>query len=96
MRTLLAALLVFVATPALAVPFCHAPRGGSAIVLQFEIGDLSETDRAKFYEQRLRARGIDAADTRLWNGCIQTFVTENGRFTMRFFDPWTLEEIPVN
>jgi hypothetical protein len=90
---LIATLLALAATPAFAVPFCHAPRGGNVVIFEAQIGRLSETDRAKFYEMRLRARGIDAADTRIWNGCIQTFVTENGRFTMRFFDPWTLEEV---
>ena len=97
MKRLLATIaLLASATPAFAVPYCDAPRGGNVIVFGFEIGDLSETDRARFYEQRLRARGIDASDTRFWNGCVQTFVTENGHFTMRFFDPWTLEEIPVD
>ena len=97
MKTLLVAIALLVGTlPALAVPFCNAPRGGNIVVFGFEIGDLSETERARFYEQRLRSRGIDASDTRLWNGCIQTFVTENGHFTMRFFDPWTLEEIPLD
>jgi hypothetical protein len=95
-RALAAALLLCaVATPALAVPFCPGPRGGG-VVLGFEVGKLGESERARFYEQRLRARGIDASDTRLWGGCIQTFVTENGHFTMRFYDPWTLEEIPLD
>lgn len=95
-RPLLAAAFALLATPVLAAPFCHAPRGGNVVVFEMEIGRLSETDRAQFYEMRLRALGIDAARTRLWNGCIQTFVTENGRFTMRFYDPWTLEEIPLD
>jgi hypothetical protein len=92
----LAALFAVSAAPALAVPFCYAPKGdGSFINFHIEIGDLSEADRAKFYEMELNARGIEAANTRFWNGCVQTFVTENGHFTMRFYDPWTLEEIPV-
>lgn len=92
----LAALLALAASPALAVPWCHAPQGGgSQIVFQVEIGNLSETDRAQFYEMRLRAMGIHASNTRFWNECVQTFVRENGRETMRFYDPWTLEEIPV-
>lgn len=92
-----AALLAFAASPALAVPFCHSPQGsGTVIVFEIEIGNLGETDRAMFYEQRLRAMGIQASNTRFWNECIQTFVRENGRETMRFYDPWTLEEIPVN
>ena len=87
-------LLALLATPALAVPACYAPRGG-AIIINIEIGKMSETERATFYEQQLRMRGIEASQTRFWNGCVQTFVTENGHFSMRFFDPWTLEEVPA-
>ena len=91
-----AALLALVATPSLAVPMCYAPKGGNVIVFEFEIGKFSETERAQFYEQRLRMMGIDARQTTFWNGCIQTDVRENGKLTMRFYDPWTLEEIPVD
>jgi hypothetical protein len=97
MKTLaLAALLALVATPTLAVPMCYAPKGGNVIVFEFEIGKFSETERAQFYEQRLRMMGIDARQTTFWNGCVQTDVRENGKLTMRFYDPWTLEEIPVD
>jgi hypothetical protein len=92
----LAALLALVATPTLAVPMCYAPKGGNVIVFEFEIGKFSETERAQFYEQRLRMMGIDARQTTFWNGCVQTDVRENGKLTMRFYDPWTLEEIPVD
>ena len=89
-------LLAMNAASAFAVPFCYAPKGnGPFITFHVEIGKLSEADRAKFYEMELNARGIDADNTRFWNGCVQTFVTENGHFTMRFYDPWTLEEIPA-
>ena len=92
----LAALLALVATPTLAVPMCYAPKGGNVIVFEFEIGKFSETERAQFYEQRLRMMGLDARQTTFWNGCVQTDVRENGKLTMRFYDPWTLEEIPVD
>jgi hypothetical protein len=88
-----ALLLALCATPALAVPACYAPRGGG-VVINIEIGKMSETERAAFYEKQLRMQGIEARQTRFWNGCVQTFVTENGSFTMKFFDPWTLAEIP--
>lgn len=81
---------------AAAAPFCHFPQSGSGIVLQFNIGKLTEKEQARFYEMELRARGINASDTRFWNKCIQTFVRENGRTTMRFYDPFTLDEIPVD
>ena len=97
MKTLaLTIMLALIASPALAVPTCYTPRSGSIVVFEFEIGKFSETDRARFYEMRLRSMGIDAAQTRFWNGCVQTFVTENGKFSMRFYDPWTLEEVPVD
>ena len=92
----LAALLALIATPGLAVPMCYAPKGGNLIVFEFEIGKFSEIERAQFYEQRLRMMGIDARQTTFWNGCVQTDVRENGKLTMRFYDPWTLEEIPVD
>lgn len=98
MRSLaIAAILALGTVPALAAPFCHAPQGGGkVVVLDFEVGDLGEEDRARFYEIRLNAMGIRASNTRFWNQCVQTFVRENGRDTMRFYDPWTLEEIPVD
>jgi hypothetical protein len=75
---------------------CYTPKGGSVIVFEFEIGKWGETERAQFYEQRLRMMGIDARQTTFWNNCIQTNVRENGKITMRFYDPWTLEEVPVD
>jgi hypothetical protein len=90
------ALFALVATPAFAVPMCYAPKGGNVVVFEFQIGKFSEAERAQFYEQRLRMMGIDARQTTFWNGCVQTDVRENGKLTMRFYDPWTLEEIPVD
>ncbi|MBL8596388.1 MAG: hypothetical protein JNL14_01480 [Devosia sp.] len=95
-RLALAALLALTATPSFAVPMCYAPRGGNVVIFEFEIGKMGETERAAFYEKKLRMRGIDARQTTFWNGCIQTNVRENGRISMRFYDPWSLEEIPVN
>jgi hypothetical protein len=95
-RLAFAALLAFSATPALATPQCYTPKSGNIIVFEFEIGKSSESDRARFYEQRLRLMGIDARQTTFWNNCIQTDVRENGKLTMRFYDPWTLEEVPVD
>ena len=92
----LAVLLALIATPGLAVPMCYAPKDGNIVVFEFQIGKFSETERAQFYEQRLRMMGIDARQTTFWNGCVQTDVRENGKLTMRFYDPWTLEEIPVD
>jgi hypothetical protein len=92
----LAALFAVGATPVLAVPMCYAPRGSDMVIFEFQVGEMSETERAAFYEQQLRMRGIDAMHTTFWNGCIQTNVRENGRIGMRFYDPWSLEEVPVD
>ena len=83
-RLALAALLALTATPSFAVPMCYAPRGGNVVIFEFEIGKMGETERAAFYEKKLRMRGIDARQTTFWNGCIQTNVRENGRISMRF------------
>ncbi len=99
MRALLAIVLAAVGvSPALATPDCTVPRGGPGLNFGFElqIGKMSEQERAQFYEQQLNARGIRAQQTRFWSGCIQTFVVENGHVSMRFYDPYTLDEIPVD
>ncbi|MEO7222227.1 MAG: hypothetical protein ABIY37_07115 [Devosia sp.] len=95
-RIALAALLALAATPTLATPQCYTPKSGNVIVFEFQIGKFSETERAQFYEQRLRMMGIDARQTTFWNNCIQTDVRENGKLKMRFYDPWTLEEVPLD
>jgi hypothetical protein len=57
----------------------------------------SEVDISREAERHLHAMGIDAENTRFWNGCIQTFVREDtGHMTMRFYDPDTYAEVPVN
>jgi hypothetical protein len=95
-RLAVAAVLALLATPTLAVPMCYTPKSGNIVVLEIEIGKMGETERAAFYEQQLKMRGIDARQTTFWNNCIQTNVRENGRISMRFYDPWTLEEVPVD
>ena len=92
--TIALALLLSPATAALSVPMCDGPDftelDGSGLVR------YSEPEESAFAEQRLRSMGIDASSTRFWNGCIQTFVRENGHTVMRFYDPDTLREVPVN
>lgn len=90
-------LLAAMSGAAFAVPYCESPQRGGGLVLGLGVGDrMSETEQAEYYERRLRQRGVDANETRMWNYCIQTFVTENGHVTMRFFDPFTLREIPLD
>jgi hypothetical protein len=99
MRTALALALVLLATPALAeriVPMCPQYEPGLHFEFGFSIGEkMTETERAAFYEQRLRARGINASQTVFWNGCLQAIVRENGHNTMQYFDPDTLERIEL-
>lgn len=85
------------ATAAFAVPMCDGPRfeeEGSGGLFGGPVN--SEQEAAFNAEIRLRAKGIDAHMTRFWNGCVQTFVRENGHDVMKFYDFDTLREIPVN
>ena len=92
-RTLaLAAVLTFTAAPAFAVAFCHMPQSPGAYA-QIGTGIKDETEKAAYFEMLLRREGIDARNTRMWNECVQTFVREDGKTTMRLYDPFTLEEI---
>jgi len=86
------ALLATPVTAAFAVPFCDSPR--------FDLKDSqgnniwSEEELAAEAEQRLRSHGIDANQTRFWNGCIQTFVDDGtGHQVMKFYDYDTLAEV---
>jgi hypothetical protein len=94
-RIVLIALLAFCATPSLAVPTCDTPRG-NIIVFEIGMGKIGEIERAHFYEQRLNMMGIPARNTTFWNGCIQAEVRTNGHNTLRYYDPWTLEEVPID
>jgi hypothetical protein len=90
----LASALALLAVPAIAAPYCASPRAGAMV--QLGSGIRNETEKAEFYERKLRQLGIDARDTRMWNECIQTFVREDGRITQRLYDPFTLEEIELD
>jgi len=86
------ALLATPVTAAFAVPFCDSPR--------FDLKDSqgnniwSEEELAAEAEQRMRSHGIDANQTRFWNGCIQTFVDDGtGHQIMKFYDYDTLAEV---
>jgi hypothetical protein len=79
-------------TAAWAVPMCGGPPfdhfGADGKPQYDEIGSAQEA------EQELRAHGIDANQTRWWNGCIQTFVDDGtGHQEMKFYDPDTLREV---
>ena len=85
------ALFALPAAPALAVPMCDGPdidhydKDGQPV--------YDEIDSAARHELELHGEGIDAHDTRWWNGCLQTFVTIDGRDVMKFYDPETLREV---
>jgi hypothetical protein len=92
------AMLALSTVPAWAVPMCDGPRfeDNDGVHINLGFGLMTEEEAAQHAEMRLRMRGINANMTRFWNGCIQTFVREGGHDTMRFYDPDTLEEIPVD
>lgn len=98
MKTLLLmgalALFTLPATAALAVPLCDS--GNMDVLNSNGVLTFNAIDEAQKAEQMLRSHGIDAHMTRFWNGCIQTFVKENGHDVMKFYNPDTYAEIPVN
>ena len=89
-----AAMVALPATAALAVPMCDPTVYGFKD--RFGNSLLTEDQAAQQIEMRLRSYGIDAHQSRFWNGCLQTFVNEGGHEVMKFYDPDTLREIPVN
>lgn len=89
-----AALFTIPAGSALAVPMCDGPNFDEVDSRGRPV--YSEVDLAREAEMRLRSMGINASMTRFWNGCIQTFVRENGHSLMKFYDPDTFVEVPVN
>jgi|GEM_PF-1978617 len=96
---LLGAFALFSALPvtaALAVPMCDGPRFDSDFRKHFGRPVLGEQEAAANAELRLRQQGVDAHMSRFWNGCIQTFVKEGGRDVMKFYDYYSLREVPVN
>ena len=89
----LVALFVSPVVPALAVPMCSPP------VDSYDKDGLpifDEIGAAITAERELRSMGIDAHDTRFRNGCIQTFVRIDGHDEMKFYNPDSYREIPVN
>jgi hypothetical protein len=93
---LLSALALFSipTTAAFAVPMCDGPAFDR--LKANGTPRYSEEEMAMDAEMQLRSMGIDASDTRWWNGCLQTFVNENGHRVMKFYDPNSYREVPVN
>ena len=63
---------------------------------QMENAHFSQDEVIRSIEADLRAQGIKVHNSRLWNNCLQTFVTVNGHDVMKFYDPNTRREIPLN
>lgn len=96
MKSLFAAVaLALSITPALSVPYCSVMPTKNGLV-DYGFGPMTENEAAQRFEYLLRGDGVDAHNTRFWNGCIQTFVKVDGRDEMRFYNPDNLAEIPVN
>ncbi|HEX4298184.1 MAG TPA: hypothetical protein VHZ56_09185 [Devosia sp.] len=91
-----AALIALSAAPAWAVPMCDNPQFDQSFQKVFGKPAISQDDQALNIERELNRMGIDATNTRFWNGCVQTFVREDGHTVMKFYNPDTLQEIPVN
>src|SRR5258708_5153278 len=93
---LLSALVLFAlpAGPAFAVPRCDGPDLNATNAQGRPMVD--EAALAADYEMQLRSAGIHGHNTRFWNGCLQTFVKIDGHDMMKFYDPNTLQEVPVN
>lgn len=84
--------LLAMPTAAWAFPMCDGP------AFDREKADgtprYDEMELAAQGERELRAMGIDANQTRFWNGCLQTFVDDGtGHQVMKFYDPNSLREV---
>lgn len=99
MKTLIlaGALTLLASSTAMAVPFCTQPIMKNGMV-NYGYGLMSEGDAAKQFEVVLRGLGYDGHNTRFWNGCVVTFITnaDTGKDEMHFFNPDTLTELPAN
>ena len=94
-KILLAGAFALLATSAFAAPYCNVDKQPNGQP-DYGFGPVTEDEAAQRFEQELHAAGIDAHQTRFWNGCIQTFVSENGKDVMKFYDPDSLSELPAN
>jgi hypothetical protein len=95
-KLILAGAFALFVTPAFAVPMCDVGPKNADGMVDYGFGNVTEDESAQLAEQELHAAGINAHQTRFWNGCIQTFVTVDGREEMQFYDTTTLRRIPVN
>ena len=98
MRALLVAgVMALFVTPAFAmVPSCDGPTEFGDGLKDYGFGLMTETEAAEAFERELNHEGVKAHQTRFWSNCIQTWVTEDGREKMLFFDPYSLRQIPVD
>ena len=88
-------LLLAMAGPTLAAPFCTDDRGQVSIQFGHGLGrGLSESDLNDQDLSELQSRGVDATRVERWNGCIRAFVRQpGGGEEMVFFDPNTMQPI---
>jgi hypothetical protein len=86
--------LILLASPsaAWAFPMCDGPAFDR--VNADGTPRYDEMELAAEGERELRRMGIDANQTRFWNGCLQTFVDDGtGHQVMKFYDPNSLREV---
>ncbi|MEP7240998.1 MAG: hypothetical protein ABI697_08950 [Devosia sp.] len=79
------------------VPRCDLPMKDAKGRFDWGFGpNVGESKAADRYEQMLISSGVDAHLTRFFSGCLQTWVEVDGKDKMKFYDPETLEEIPLD
>lgn len=103
LRLLLAAagLVLVLAGPAWAVPFCTDNRAGVTVEFGTSFGggpwfgrSSGESARNDFDLMQLQQLGINATRVERWNGCIRAFVRRpGGGEVMEFYDPNTLQQV---
>ncbi len=95
----LAGLIACLATPALAYPNCLMS-GGPGLRIEFGVqvgGDYTEAEQAQFDKMRLRQAGINA-DTveRTHLGCFKVTRIVGGGWVTEYYDPATLDLVPID
>lgn len=94
-----AGLLLAMAAPAMAAPYCIDNRGGLSITIDrepdlFLRGNSREDDLNEADQSQLQQLGIDATRVERWNGCIRAYVRQpDGGQKMEFYDPNTMRRV---
>jgi hypothetical protein len=90
-----AGLLLAMAAPAMAAPYCNDDRGGISITFGKGLGmDDTEADLNDQDKTELQQRGVDVTRVERWNGCIRAYVRQpDGSEQMEFYDPNNMQRV---